>query len=207
MICYFLQYTQTLQGCQKPNMTFTAQGSRSRSVSQSQTRRKQKKRGGKRRSGCACGSHRCKMRKADRLYERYFTICSWNCASANRQGAVLEKTVYNFDAVCLQETRTCPNQPQDDADLALVSQRLAPWTGTESHASHGSDHLAMVFSLQKPGIAPRWKPKYPFKHDKSDTGVMSKLPARKPAHTRNLPQKAVIQPRTLVEQGNPSSVN
>ena len=51
------------------------------------------------------------MRKADRLSKRYFRVCSWNCASANRRGAVLEKIVYDFDAVCLQETRTCPNRP------------------------------------------------------------------------------------------------
>ena len=51
------------------------------------------------------------MRKADRLSKRYFRVCSWNCASANRRGAVLEKMVYDFDVVCLQETRTCPNRP------------------------------------------------------------------------------------------------
>ena len=86
-----------------------AQGTRRRSVSPSQTRRKQRKRGGKRRSGC--GGQRCKIRKADRLSKRYFRICSWNCASANRRGAALEKMVYDFGAVCLQETRTCPNRP------------------------------------------------------------------------------------------------
>ena len=84
------------------------QGSRRRSVSPSPTRQKQRKRG-KRRSGR--GGHRRKMRKADRLSKRYFRICSWNCASANRRGAVLEKMVYDFDVVCLQETRTCPNRP------------------------------------------------------------------------------------------------
>ena len=51
------------------------------------------------------------MRKADRLSKRYFRVCSWNCASVNRRGAVLEKMVYDFDVVCLQETRTCPNRP------------------------------------------------------------------------------------------------
>ena len=51
------------------------------------------------------------MRKADRLSKRYFRICSWNCASANRRGVVLEKMVSDFDVVCLQETRTYPNRP------------------------------------------------------------------------------------------------
>ena len=52
-----------------------------------------------------------KVRKVDRLSKRYFRVCSWNCASANRRGAVLEKMIYDFDVVCLQETRTCPNRP------------------------------------------------------------------------------------------------
>ena len=52
-----------------------------------------------------------KGEKADRLSKRYFRICSWNCASANKRGAVLEKMVYDFDVVCLQETRTCTNRP------------------------------------------------------------------------------------------------
>ena len=51
------------------------------------------------------------MRKADRLPKRYFRVCSWNCASANRRGAVLENVVYDFDVLCLQESRTCPNRP------------------------------------------------------------------------------------------------
>ena len=85
-----------------------AQDSRRRSVSPSPPRRKQRKRGGKRSSGR--GGQRRKMRKADRLSKRYFRVCSWNCASANRRGAVLEKTVYDLDVVCLQETRTCPNR-------------------------------------------------------------------------------------------------
>ena len=86
-----------------------AQGSRRQFVSPSPTRRKQRKRGRKRRSGR--GGQKRQMRKADRLSKRYFRVCSWNCASVNRRGAVLEKMVYDFDVVCLQETRTCPNRP------------------------------------------------------------------------------------------------
>ena len=88
---------------------YLANGSGRRSVSPSPTRRKQRKRGGKRRSG-RCGL-RCKMKTADRLSKRYFRICSWNCANTNRRGAVLEKMFYDFDVVCLQETRTCSNRP------------------------------------------------------------------------------------------------
>ena len=59
-----------------------AQGPRHWSVSPRPTRPKQRKRGGKCRSGR--GRQRCKMRKADRLSKRYSRVCSWNCASANR---------------------------------------------------------------------------------------------------------------------------
>ena len=281
------------------------------------------------------------MRKADRLSKRYFRVCSWSCASANRRGAVLEKMVYDFDVVCLQETRTCPNRPQvlqdftviqrhegrgmaivvrsnlsktvsllnldkwstssrelqgiriekpderhkslilinayihpstcitgaswdfleemedelgdtimicgdfnarsslwdqhgtnqqgcaleaalsdvlftpvstaspthpgtrqgdtdSTIDLALVSPKLVPWTRAENLASHGSDHLPVVFSLQKPGIEQKRKLQYPFQYGKSDRksdmGVMSKLRAHNPAHTTNPRQKAAIQP-------------
>ena len=48
------------------------QGSRRRSVSPSPTRRKQRKRGGKHRSGR--GGQRCKMRKADRLSNRIIRV-------------------------------------------------------------------------------------------------------------------------------------
>ena len=51
------------------------------------------------------------MRKADRLPKRYSRVCTWNCASANRLDALLEKMVYDFDVRYLQETRTCPNRP------------------------------------------------------------------------------------------------
>ena len=61
-------------------------------------------------------------------------------------------------------------------------------------ASHGSDHLPAVFSLQKPGDESRRKPKYPFNDGKSDTDVISKLRAPKPTRTTNLRHKAVIQP-------------
>ena len=66
-------------------------------------------------------SQRSKMGKAERLSKRYFRISSWNCASANRQDIVLEKMVYNFDVVYLQETRTCPPVLQG-CGMALVVQ-------------------------------------------------------------------------------------
>ena len=61
-------------------------------LSPSTTRQKQMKRGGEHRSG-----------RSGLKWEKK--------ASANSRGAVLEKMVYNFDVVCLQETRTCPHRP------------------------------------------------------------------------------------------------
>ena len=120
---------------------YKAEGSRRRSVTPSPTRRKQRKRGGKRRSGR--GGQSRKMRKADRLSKRYFRVCSWKCVSANRRGVVLEKMVYDFGEVCLQETRTCPNRP-------LV---LQGFTVTQRHEGRGvaivvrSDHNKTVSLL------------------------------------------------------------
>ena len=93
--------------------------SRHRSVSRSPTRRKQRKRGGKGRSG---PGGQGKRRQADRLSKRYFRICSWNCASACRRSVVLEKTVYDFDVVCLQKTRTRPNRPLVLQDFIVIQR-------------------------------------------------------------------------------------
>ena len=56
------------------------------------------------------------------LSKMYFKICSWNCASANRGGGVLEKMVYDFDVVCLQETRTCPNRPPVPQGFTVIQR-------------------------------------------------------------------------------------
>ena len=79
-----------------------------------------RKRGGKRRSGR--DDQRCKMRKTDMLSKRYFRICSWNCASANRRSTVLEQMVYDFDVECLKETRTCPNRPLVLQDFTITQR-------------------------------------------------------------------------------------
>ena len=106
---HFLQYkiihidTNTKTRSHQRNGDY-AQGSRRRLVSPSPTRRKQRKRSG-------LGGQRRKMRTADKLSKRYFRICSLNCAGANRRGAVLEKMTFDFDVVCLLETRICPNRP------------------------------------------------------------------------------------------------
>ena len=94
---------------------------------------------------------------------------------------------------------THPGRRQGDTDstidLALVYPELAPWTRTETLASHGNDHLPVVFCLQKPGIGLIRKPQYPLRYGKLDMGVMSKPRAGKPAQATNPRRKAVIQSR------------
>ena len=124
----------------------------------------------------------------------------WDQHGTNQQGCTLEEALSDvFFAPVSTASPTHPSTRQGDTDstidMAMVSPKLAPpWTRAEILASHGSDHLPVIFSLQKPGIEPRRKPRYPFKNGKSDMGVMSKLRAGKPAHTSNPRKKAVIQP-------------
>ena len=108
--------------------------------------------------------------------------------ATNQQGRKLEEVLSNllFTPVSTASpTHSKAQQGDTDStiDLALVSPKLTPWTQAEILASHRSDHLPIVFSLQKPGMEPRWKHLYLFKCGKSDTGVMTKLWAHKPACT------------------------
>ena len=85
-----------------------APGSRRQSRSPKRTK-KRKKRGGKRTSGR--GGIRRNMTNSERLSRKYFKIYSLNCASDSRRGAVLERLACGFDVLCLQKTRTRPENP------------------------------------------------------------------------------------------------
>ena len=63
-------------------------------------------------------------------------------------------------------------------DLALVSPRIAPWLSAKT--PHGSDHLLVVFSLQKPATEQSIKPHNPFRYERSGSDIVSKLRKRKP---------------------------
>ena len=126
-------------------------------------------------------------------------VCGTNTAPTSRDMHYLKAALSDVLFTPVSTTRpTHPGTRQGDTDstvdLALVSLKLVPWTRAETFASHGSDHLPVVFSLQKPGIEQRRKLQYPFQYGKSNMGVMSKLRAHKPAHTTNPRQKAAIQP-------------
>ena len=123
----------------------------------------------------------------------------WNQHGTNQQGRALEAAF--SDVLFTPVSTASPTHPgtrQGDTDstidLALVSPKLVPWTRAQTLASHASDHLPVVFSVQKPGIEQRRKLQYPFQYGKSDMGVMSKLRAHTPPHTANPRQKAAIQP-------------
>ena len=88
-------------------------------------------------------------------------VCGTNMAPASTEAALSDVL---FTPVSTASP-THPGTRQGDTDstihLALVSPKLAPWTRAETLASHGSDHLPVVCSLQKPGTEPRRKPKCP----------------------------------------------
>ena len=86
-----------------------APGWRCRSRSPKCTQKGGIKRSGEEKSGR--GGLRRNMTNAERISRKYFRICSWNCANANKRGAVLERLAYHFDVLCLQETRTRPAKP------------------------------------------------------------------------------------------------
>ena len=119
----------------------------------------------------------------------------------NQQGCALEAALSGvlFTPVSTASP-THPGTRQGDTDstidLALVSPKLAPWTRAETLASHGNDHLPVVFSLQKPGTEQRRKFQYPFQYGKSDI-----------ASSHNKPTTESRHPATLVEQGKSGSVD
>ena len=93
----------------------------------------------------------------------------WDQHGTNQQGCALEAAL--SDVLFTPVSTASPTHPgtrQGDTDstidLALVSPKLVPWTRAETLASHGSDHLPVVFSLQKPGIEQKRKLQYPFQY-------------------------------------------
>ena len=122
---YFLLYTKASNGHQYSNKILPTQwGS-------CPTRLKQRNRGGKRRLECNAGGVKWEKK---RLSEWYFGICSWNCASDNRRGSVLEKMVYDFDVVSLQETffKDMPKSASIITRTQSLSEASRPWYANSS---------------------------------------------------------------------------
>ena len=98
-----------------------AQVSRRQSVSIPVSKKKRGKRDGKKKRSKRGGLRR-HMTKAERLSKKNFRVCSWNCASARKRGAVLEKLAYDFNVLCLQETRTSSEKPIEMADFIVLQK-------------------------------------------------------------------------------------
>ena len=90
----------------------------------------------------------------------------------------------------------------DTVDLVVMFSTVVSWSSTETLASWGSGRLPEVFSLQEQGNEPKSKFKNPVKDDKPDLDVMSKLWTLK-----NIPATKSCHPTTLVEVGNPGSLD
>ena len=73
-------------------------------------------------------------------------------------------------------------------DLVLVSPRTAPWLSAKT--AHGSDHLPVVFSLQKPATEQSIRPHNSFRYEMSGSDIVSKLRKRKPKKARKAHGKA-----------------
>ena len=121
----------------------------------------------------------------------------WDQHGTNQQGCALEAAL--SDVLFTPVTTASPTHPVHDRVTQTV-QSIWHWCPQSLHhgrvqklASHGSDHLPVVFSLQTPGVGPRRKLQYPSQYGKSEMDVMSKLRARKPAtqqiHDRKPPSK------------------
>ena len=93
-------------------------------------------------------------------------------------------------------TRLGSRQGDTDSttDLALVSPRIAPWLSAETLTPHGSDHLPVIFSLQKPANKQNSKQHNPFRYERSGSDIVSKLRKRKPSQSTNGSWKGKKQP-------------
>ena len=106
----------------------------------------------------------------DKLGDTIMIFCDFNARSSlwdrygtNLQRCALEEALKEIlFAPVSSPTHTHLSIWQSDTDstidLALGCPRLAPWTRPEACASHRSDYLPVVFSLQKSGIKPRRRP-------------------------------------------------
>ena len=122
----------------------------------------------------------------------------WDQPVTNQRGCALKAELCDFLFIHVSTaspTHPCtrPGDTDRTTDLALVSPKLAQWTYAKIIVSRSSDHLPVVYRNQGL-VQDRNSNIYRFKYGKSDTGVTSKLQARKPAYTTNPRQKTAIQP-------------
>ena len=72
--------------------------------------------------------------------------------------------------------------------LGSCLPRTAPWLSAKT--PHGSDHLPVVFSLQKTATEQSFKPHNSFRYERWGSDIVSKLRKRKPKKARKAHGKA-----------------
>ena len=123
----------------------------------------------------------------------------WDQQDNNPQWKVLEEAL--GDVIFTPVTTPVPTHlgsrhgdTDSTTDLALVSPRIAPWLSAETLTPHGSDHLLVVFSLQRAAKKQNSKPHNPFRYERSGSDIMSKLRRQKPTQITKGSRKSKKQP-------------
>ena len=87
------------------------------------------------------------MTKSKRLSRKYFRICSWNCASASKRGAGIQRLAHDFEFLCLQGTRT---RPESAARIAwLPGPPETRKARNDDCNSHGSTKHVSAIDLRQ----------------------------------------------------------
>ena len=76
----------------------------------------------------------------------------------------------------------------------LLSHQECTWLSAETLTPYGSDHLLVVFSLQRAAKKQNSKPHNPFRYERSGSDTVSKLRKRKPTQSANGSRKSKMQP-------------
>ena len=123
----------------------------------------------------------------------------WDQQDNNPQGKALEEAL--GDVIFTPVTTPVPTRlgsrhgdTDSTTDLALVSPRIAPWLSAETLTPHGSDHLLVVFSLQRAAKKQNSKPHNPFRYERPGSDIMSKLRRQKPTQITKGSRKSKKQP-------------
>ena len=123
----------------------------------------------------------------------------WDSQGTNPQGRALEDKLVEilcdpFATAMPTHLGTRPGDTDSTIDLALVSPKLTPSINAQTLASHGSDHLPVAFSLQKPCKRTEKQTCSPFTYTSSDRNVISHLRAKKQQHAPTGQKRTKIQP-------------
>ena len=105
---------------------------------------------------------------------------TWDTQGTNPQGTALDEALQDCLLSVLATTTpthqaTRAGDTDSTIDLALISPRLTAWAKAETLGPHESDHLPVVFSLQKPAQQQRVRTQNPFRYNKKGPDTISTL--------------------------------